>query len=296
MISVYRWDAAAKAGRWVDSAGRDALGPVPAGDDVTWVDLQNPTLEEEHTVLADWFPVHLLTLEDVTRPSRMTDGQPHLPKVEEFPDYLFVVINPLDQGACAALTEGKPGRGRLQLVTQLSTVLTPGLLVTHHYGPLPSTDALRDYLSRHDAQAGRGPDFLFHLVLDDVVDRYGPVLDALEDQLDRLEGHVFGRPAPALLERLVRLKRVIVVLRKTLIHEREVLARLQRGDFTLIDERLTTAKRCGSTPGGRPPISTWPTYSSFAATTTRRSATTARRFGSTQVTRTPTSTGPRPTG
>jgi magnesium transporter len=160
-----------------------------------------------------------------------------LPKVEEFRDYLFVVINPLDEGACEALGEGRSGRGRLNLVTQLSAVLTSSLLITHHYKSLPSVDALRDYLARHDAQAARGPDFLFHLILDDLVDRYGPILDTLEEHLDRLEERVFGKPAPALLARLVRLKRVIVILRKTIIHEREVLARLQRGDIALIDER-----------------------------------------------------------
>jgi magnesium transporter len=237
MISVYRWDAGAKASHRLDSAGRDDLGAVPTGDNVTWVDLQDPTPEEEQHVLGQWFPVHSLTLEDVTRARREPDGLPHLPKVEEFPDYLFVVTDPLDQGACEALGEGRPGRGRLHLVTQLSAVLTPSLLVTHHYKPLPSVDALRDYLARHDTQAARGPDFLFHLMLDDSVDRFGPTLDILEDHLDRLEERVFARPAPVLLARLVRLKRVIVILRKTIIHEREVLARLQRGDIALIDER-----------------------------------------------------------
>ena len=237
MISVYRWDAAAKASRRFDSVGRDALGSLATGDDVTWVDLQDPTREEEQLVLGEWFPVHSLTLEDATRPRRVADGLPHLPKVEEFRDYLFVVINPLDEGACEALGEGRSGRGRLNLVTQLSAVLTSSLLITHHYKSLPSVDALRDYLARHDAQAARGPDFLFHLILDDLVDRYGPILDTLEEHLDRLEERVFGKPAPALLARLVRLKRVIVILRKTIIHEREVLARLQRGDIALIDER-----------------------------------------------------------
>jgi magnesium transporter len=36
---------------------------------------------------------------------------------------------------------------------------------------------------------------------------------------------------------LLRMKREIILLRKTMIHEREVLARLARGEFDLVDER-----------------------------------------------------------
>lgn len=43
MITAYRWDAAARAGRWVRD--RDGLGTVPTGDDVTWVDLDEPTVD-----------------------------------------------------------------------------------------------------------------------------------------------------------------------------------------------------------------------------------------------------------
>jgi magnesium transporter len=178
-----------------------------------------------------------LTLEDMTRLRREPDSPPHLPKAEEFPDYLFVIVNPLSPGVGMQVAGGKLNGTRGTLSTQLSAVLTEHLLITHHYQPLASIDALASFLVRHDAQAERGPDFLFHLVLDDAVDQLAPVLDFLEDELDRLEERVFGRPAPTLLPRLLRLKRVIVGLRKSMIHEREVLARLQRGDFALIDDR-----------------------------------------------------------
>jgi magnesium transporter len=231
MIAVYRWDAVTKVGRWAE--GCDALGAPPGGEDVAWVDLQDATEEQTHFVLRHWFPVHLLTLEDVTRLQRLPDAGPHLPKVEEFPDYLFVVVNPLTAEAGRALVADE----HKGLTTQLSAILTSNLLITHHGSPLASIDALRGCLRRHDAQAGRGPDYLLHLILDDMVDQYAPVLDVLEEELDRLEEQVFGRPSSTMLPPMLRLKRFVVVLRKTLIHEREVLARLQRGDFALIADR-----------------------------------------------------------
>jgi magnesium transporter len=52
-----------------------------------------------------------------------------------------------------------------------------------------------------------------------------------------MEGRIFRDPSPKLLARLLRLKRLVTGLRKTLILEREVLARLIRGEFDLVDER-----------------------------------------------------------
>lgn len=233
MITLCRYDATGKTCQRTDATSREALGPLPTGQEVVWVDLQNPTPEEESLVLSAWLPVHSLTLEDITRLSRMPEAPPHLPKVEEFPDYLFIIVNPL----FASPKNGGNARHRRHYGTQLSAILTPNLLITHHYHELPSINGLRDYLARHEVQAARGPDYLFHLVLDATVDEYAPVLDRLEDELDTVEEKVFGRPSPAMLPRLLRLKRTIIGLRKSLIHEREVLARLQRGEFRFIEER-----------------------------------------------------------
>jgi magnesium transporter len=235
MITVYSWSKGRGAGAW---GGAEALAGARQAE-VVWVDLEEPTPEEEGQVFEGFLPVHPLTLEDVTRPRRQPTEAPHLPKVEEFPDYLFVVANPL--GLALADYLGADVRGApaddLRLTTQLSVVLTGRVLITHHYQPLVSTAQLRAYLKRHDAQASRGPDFLFHHVLDVMVDQYAPLLEHLDGALDAIEEEVFTRPGPHLLHEMLRLKRTIIGLRKTLVYQREVLARLSRGEFALIGER-----------------------------------------------------------
>jgi magnesium transporter len=163
--------------------------------------------------------------------------------VEEFRDYLFVVVNPLAPALLAEMGTGAL-RGTTRTVTQLGAVITAQALITHHEEPLSSIRWLRDYLDRHDAQAERGPDYLFHLVLDETVDRYAPVLDRIDELLDEAEEEILGRAtSPHLLSRLLGLKRRIIHLRKTLVHEREVLARLSRGEFELINDRETVYYR-----------------------------------------------------
>src|SRR3954464_4537567 len=70
---------------------------VPA-DDVIWIDLADPTPEEEMLIFEKFLKVHPLTMEDITKPRREKEHGAHLPKVEEFPDYLFVIVNPLPRG------------------------------------------------------------------------------------------------------------------------------------------------------------------------------------------------------
>src|SRR5262249_8668595 len=48
---------------------------------------------------------------------------------------------------------------------------------------------------------------------------------------------LFRDPSPKVLAHILRLKRLVVSLRKTLILEREVLARLIRGEFELVEDR-----------------------------------------------------------
>ncbi|MCI0682003.1 MAG: magnesium/cobalt transporter CorA [Gemmataceae bacterium] len=238
MITIQIWNHATNTVEARDpsalTAERDALLITK---DVVWIDLQQPTAEEEQLVLQQFFTVHSLTLEDITR-LRRKPGAPHLPKVEEFPDYLFVIVNPLTREFQRHI--GKPVErpdGSARPFTQLSIILTQHMLITHHGDPMGCTDQLQAYLQRHGAQAHRGPDYLCHLILDHTVDEYVPVLDYINDNLEHLETHVLQKPRPTLFQRMLRLKREIILLRKTLIHEREVLVRLSRGEFALVDER-----------------------------------------------------------
>jgi len=79
-----------------------------------------------------------------------------------------------------------------------------------------------------------GSDFIFHLIMDGIIDRYRPLLDSLEEYFNKLEEVVFVSPGKSKLQDLIGLKRVINVLRKTLIHEKEILFRLGRGEFQVI--------------------------------------------------------------
>ncbi|WP_040891530.1 magnesium/cobalt transporter CorA [Zavarzinella formosa] len=232
MITLYRWNSSANAGQWTNSPDLPDRCGIPEGE-IWWIDLESPTPEEDARILEHVLALHPLTVEDITKPRREPGDGLHFPKVEEFADYLFVIVNPLGepQAPDEPLSEITAGG------TQLSAVLNRHLLVTHHYRPLASVKRVREFLDRHAQQAQRGPDYLFHLILDGMVDDYAPEIDRLVERLDEIETELFDQPSAHVLSELIRLKRRLVMFRKTLILEREVLARLIRGEFELVDDR-----------------------------------------------------------
>jgi magnesium transporter len=231
MISLYRWCPGQAHGTWTELPDLPEGGKIPA-DEVWWLDLDDPSPEEEALVFGKFLKVHPLTLEDVSRPRREADHAAHLPKAEEFPDYLFVIANTLE-----VADQPGPDGHHPAAVRQLSAVLTHQVLITHHYQPLPAVTECKQFLYRHAAQAGRGPDYLFHRILDEIVDEFAPAVDRVTDRLEDIELAMFDAPSRHMLAELIRVKRAVVALRKTLILQREVLARLMRGEFELVDER-----------------------------------------------------------
>lgn len=237
MIHLFRWSRDAEKIGWqtLERLPVNTIWEVPEGE-TWWIDLEQPTPEEEALVFQTFQPIHHLSLEDITKLKREPGRRAHFPKVEEFREYLFVITNPLQpdflaHGERAALSLHR------QTYTQLSAVMSGRVLITHHDEALPSVASTRQYVGRHLDAGERGPDYLFHLVLDAQVDEYAPIVDTIAASLDALENHMFRRPPDGLLSKLIRLKRRIVVLRKTLILEREVLMRLTRDEFELIGER-----------------------------------------------------------
>lgn len=244
MILAYAWNRQTKV---IQCLAPEILENHPERlqnpDEVVWIDLANPTKEEEELIFRKVKPIHPLSLEDITRSRREADGLPHFPKVEEFPDYLFVIVNPLTRGYRKSLGESQERGVTTGFFTQLSAILTSTALITHHYESLDCIDQVMAFLGRHRTMVDRGPDYIFHLILDNTVDEFVPVLDYIDDNMDELELAVLDKPTRDLFARIVRLKREVILLRKTLVYEREILVRLTRGEFDLVETRETVYYR-----------------------------------------------------
>jgi magnesium transporter len=83
-----------------------------------------------------------------------------------------------------------------------------------------------------------GPIALAHRIVDRMIDHYRPEVEQLGEQLDRLEQRVFERPDPALMREILELKQDVASLRRVVLPQRDVIARLARREFPVVSETL----------------------------------------------------------
>jgi magnesium transporter len=189
---------------------------------VIWVDMESPT-EADEQVLLDVFHFHPLTVEDC-RENR------HYPKIEEFHGYLYFIVH----GVTADVS-----LDRFNTI-ELDGFLGPNYVITYHHEMFRSINNVKQLLRTTPIACKRGPAFLLHQILDQVVDFYSPVLDDFDDRIDRLEDSIFtlARPNNQILAEVMDLKRSVLRLRRISGKQMDILHRMSRGEFALIPEEM----------------------------------------------------------
>jgi magnesium transporter len=203
-----------------DLSPTDMAQALQDAEGLLWVSLEQPTEAEIQTILADTFHFHPLAIEDC-----LSDGY-QAPKVDIFGDYLFIIVHAL-----------QPNFPLDQFDTmELNCFLGRNYLVTSHRHPqMPPVQAVWERLARDERPLTRGADFLCYTILDRLVDEYMPLLDVMDEEIDRLEDEVvLKRPKPDVLERILSLKHSILTLRRIIAPQREVMNRLSRDDLPQI--------------------------------------------------------------
>jgi magnesium transporter len=182
-----------------------------------WVDLSAPTDAEVKLVLETLFAFHPLAIEDCVADSP-------LPKLEEYDDYLYLVMHAVDYSRADKFT-----------TTELDLFLGRNFLVTFHRLPLKPVQAVLDRHARSPATAVRGPDRFAHSILDLMVEAYKPALDELRQDLEAIEGGVLQQmDAKELFPRVVALRKELSALRQITRPQREIVSVLTQGKSRFI--------------------------------------------------------------
>lgn len=210
-----------------------------------WIDIEDPTEEEEDLILTEIFQFHKLAVLDCKRERLTPERGDHLPKVEDYGDYLFVIFNPLDppKEQLKAIPEYGQRRDRNEALQvefptrQLNAFLGQNFLVTHHYETSKAISYVRDLCGRNNHMLKRGPDFVFHVVIDELSDNYAPLTEYLDTMLDELEQNIFTTSQTVTLVTILNVKKGIMRLKRVTHYQREILSRLSRGEFELISEK-----------------------------------------------------------
>jgi magnesium transporter len=179
-----------------------------------WLDLESPS-PEEAAVLSDVFDFHPLTIEDCLAPR----FDP--PKIDDYGRYLFVVAHGVDEYV----------RGRELEPAELDLYLGANYVVSSHLAPMAAVRRLLERCQRGSPVLDRDAGFLLHTLLDGLVDDMLPVVDDLDETVDRVEEQVLADPQRSTLQEILLVRRNTMRLRRFTNAEREIANRLSRGEF-----------------------------------------------------------------
>ena len=193
-------------------------------DNTVWVDLPDPGTDVQadvEQVLRDVFQFHPLAVDDAL-------VETHVPKVDDWGDYLYVVLHAVNFQA-----------GMNQIDTlEVDIFVGANYLVTHHVSDVPALDRLWQAALRDERHTRKGVDYLLYELCDFIATDYMPVMDRIDEAIDQIQDTVFDSKNPRAIQVIFKLKSTVLDLRRVLSPQREVLNKLSRGDFPMIDTNV----------------------------------------------------------
>lgn len=179
-------------------------------DCMVWVALRDAS-DEELALMQTEFGLHELAIEDARHGHQR-------PKLEEYGEIVFVVMQ------LPEVDKGELRIGEVAVFVGRNFVLSVRRGSSHHFL------GVRDRCEREPHLLQHGAGFVFYALMDAIVDRYFPIIDNIESELDEIEAGIFeaGKARPS-VERLYALKRRATALHHVVAPLLEVTAKLHGG-------------------------------------------------------------------
>jgi len=199
------------------------LGDIPVADIsdyvtrpecFVWVALFEPT-KDETDEMATEFDLHPLAVEDARSGHQR-------PKIEEYDDQLFVVLQTLEPVSESADNEFIRG--------EVDIFVGPNYILSVRHRTNKGFGNVRARTEREPALLKYGAGFVLYALMDTVVDRYFPILDNMESELEQIEEQIFVRNAArSNIESLYALKQRLMVLKHAVDPLMEATGKLYGG-------------------------------------------------------------------
>lgn len=196
----------------------ESLLPCAMSSSTSWLNVDGLHVQDIMRAISETFGVSSLILEDI-----VNTGQ--RPKMEEFPDALFVTLKML------SLNENKTSIH----AEQLSLVLQARCLLTFQEQPGDVFEPVRGRIRNKTGRLRKlGPDYLLYTLLDCVFENYLKVIEVMGERIEEFDDAVMNDPTPELLEEINSYRREIAYIRKAVRPAREIALKLVKIDNELI--------------------------------------------------------------
>ncbi len=175
-----------------------------------WAALRDPSAEELDQMRRA-FDLHELAIEDAKHGRQR-------PKLDEYGEALFVVMQLIERS------------GDELAVGQVAVFVGENYVVSARGHSSQHFLGVRERCEREPHLLRQGPSFVLYALMDAVVDRYFPIVEQLEAELESIEERIFAKGAARInIERLYALKRKVGVLKHAVAPLLEVLSKLHGG-------------------------------------------------------------------
>ncbi len=165
------------------------------------------------------FGIHPMLLEDVLNTAQ-------LPKVEESGDHLLFTLKRLDYSN---------NEGLLQ--QHVSLVLGNNyVLVFKDFENGLFSDIIARIENGKSKARQKGADYLFYLLIDNLVDLFYNVVNEFNNNIDSMEATLLKEPEKNHLQEIYSIKQPLTEMRGVIYPVREAILNILQGEFTLIGE------------------------------------------------------------
>ena len=187
-------------------------------ESVLWLDLCDID-DNDIDLLTNVFNLHPLTVEDFIMPSAR-------PKVEEFQDYLFLVVFSLQSGS-------NNQKFKIHMI-EIDCCLGRNFLITFRSEVSNTVNICKERVKKQSPIIMHGADMLLYSILDSCIDNYFPLINEFDNTVDAMSDELFQVPTQNTLKKIYHLKNDIMSLRRTIGPQADVISLLSRGTFKFI--------------------------------------------------------------
>jgi len=193
----------------------EQLFPYRDSPTVTWINIDGLHDVAALEAIGKHFGFHPLALEDV-----LNCGQ--RPKIEDYGEYHFMIMKSLLLGETLE-TE------------QISFFLGGNYVITMQEVAGDSFEQVRERIRRGKGLIRKsGPDYLTYALIDALVDEFFPVLEKYGEQIENLEAEMLLEPSQSTIQEIHRIKRELLMVRRSAWPERDVINAMQREESDVI--------------------------------------------------------------
>lgn len=195
------------------------LNAIQDPSSLLWIDIFSEPKHVAENILLDTFSFHPLAVADAL-------DEIHIPKVDDWGKYLYLVLK---------ATNSETTLDKQIETEEIDIFLGKNFIITYHNHSLAVVDRIWETHQKDERFLRKGSIQILYNLMDEIATEYISLAENIDEAINTIEDQLFSDPKPILLENIFSLKRDLLHLRRIIAPQREMVNKLARGDYDIIE-------------------------------------------------------------